>query len=162
MTPLFVVVALATLGTPPPSSPSSASAPPPSTAAAGCAALAVNDAWIRLVPPGAKNTAAFLQVTNRGSTAVAIVGAGSAVARRAELHTHRHEGGVMKMLAVPSVPIAAGATVAFAPGALHVMLFEQTGVKAGERHPLTLRCDDGGSVVVEGVVSSSAPKPPAP
>jgi hypothetical protein len=153
MNSIAALALLLALQSPPP--PTSSSSPP---SPGLCGTLVPSDAWIRLVPPGAKNTAAFLRVRNPGDVDVVIVGATSPIAKRAELHTHQHEGGVMKMQAVPSVVVPARGEARFAPGGLHVMLFEQTGgMKEAEHRPLTLRCDDGSAVVVEAVVASAAP-----
>lgn len=67
--------------------------------------------------------------------AVHIDGAGSA-------EMHKTEGGVMS--AVKTIPVAAGATVRFEPGALHVMAFDLAdSLKAGETTEMTLTFGDG-------------------
>jgi len=165
---LVVLVAGAAPDVPPSSSSSPSSAAPssPSSAApsspSSCAALRAEDAWIRVLPPGTRNTAAFARLTNTGPVDVVVVGAASPVARRAELHEHSRAGGVMKMRAVPSIVVPAHGAVTLAPGGLHVMLFDQTAPKEGERRSVTLRCADGSTVVVDAVASSAPPPVPPP
>jgi copper(I)-binding protein len=78
---------------------------------------------VRATPPGARTGAAYLTIENR-SGADRLLGAASPAARALELHTHVSEGGVQRMVRLMEVEIPAGATVAFAPGGLHVMLID--------------------------------------
>ncbi|NCA10312.1 copper chaperone PCu(A)C [bacterium] len=48
--------------------------------------------------------------------------------------------------------------VAFQPGGLHVMLFDQTAPKAGDAVPVTLTCDDGSTVTFAATAQAQAPK----
>ncbi|MGL5303777.1 MAG: copper chaperone PCu(A)C, partial [Aeromonas sp.] len=65
--------------------------------AAAQAKIDVADGYVRLLPPGSPNTAAFMVLSNDADKPVKLVGATSQAAKRAELHTHLHENGVMKM-----------------------------------------------------------------
>lgn len=120
--------------------------------------LEVEGAWVRLLPPGSKNTGAFFSVKNRGRAEVRLVSARADVVDRAELHTHLHENGVMKMRQVPHIEVKAGETVRLAPGGLHVMLF---GLKAplveGQVVKLTVGLADGSTLALDAVVAREAP-----
>ena len=61
------------------------------------------DGYVRLLPPGSPNTAAFLVLKNDADKSVKLVAAASPEVGRAELHTHLHENGVMKMRQVESI-----------------------------------------------------------
>jgi copper(I)-binding protein len=124
--------------------------------------LRVDGAWIRAMPPGAKNTAAFFRLTNAGAVDVVLTGAESVAAKRAELHAHKHENGVMKMEHLASLVVKAHDVAAFAPGGLHVMLFEQQGLAPGDRRAVVLRCADGSTLVVDAVVAPQAPRAHGP
>jgi copper(I)-binding protein len=91
--------------------------------AQGAGPLIVRDAWARATPPGARTGAAYLTIESRGD-ADRLLGATSPAARTLELHTHVTEGGVQRMVRLAEVEVPAGATVAFVPGGLHVMLID--------------------------------------
>ncbi|WP_421200767.1 copper chaperone PCu(A)C [Aeromonas enteropelogenes] len=101
------------------------------------------DGYVRLLPPGTPNTAAFMVLKNDADQAVKLVAASSPAAGRAELHTHLHENGVMKMRQVESIEIPAKGEVVLKPGNLHIMLFEIGTLSEQTPMPLTLTLDDG-------------------
>ena len=74
-------------------------------------------------------------MTNSGATACTLTGVTSDVADLVELHTHKDEGGVMKMLKIDSLTVPANGTHTLARGGDHVMFL-------GLRRPLA----DGDSV----------------
>ncbi|MBL0546069.1 copper chaperone PCu(A)C [Aeromonas jandaei] len=101
------------------------------------------DGYVRLLPPGSPNTAAFMVLKNDADKPVKLVAAASPAAGRAELHTHLHENGVMKMRQVESIEIPAKGEVALQPGSFHIMLFEIGALSEKTPMPLTLTMDDG-------------------
>ncbi|MFQ1893486.1 copper chaperone PCu(A)C [Aeromonas veronii] len=101
------------------------------------------DGYVRLLPPGSPNTAAFMVLKNDADQPVKLVAAASAAAGRAELHTHLHENGVMKMRQVESIEIPAKGEAVLKPGSLHIMLFEVGTLSEQTPVPLTLTMDDG-------------------
>jgi copper(I)-binding protein len=106
--------------------------------------LVIEAPWTRAAGANG-NGAGFMRITNRDR----LVSAATDAARVIELHTHIHDGGVMRMRPVPDIPIPAGATVTLQPGGLHVMLIGLTAPLAqGGRVPLTLRFARAGEVRV--------------
>lgn len=101
------------------------------------------DGYVRLLPPGSPNTAAFMVLKNDGALPVTLTAVSSPDAGRAELHTHLHENGVMKMRQVDGISIPAKGEVALQPGSFHIMLFEVRELSQGTPFPLTLTLDDG-------------------
>ncbi|MFM5082942.1 copper chaperone PCu(A)C [Aeromonas veronii] len=101
------------------------------------------DGYVRLLPPGSPNTAAFMVLKNDADQPVRLVVAASAAAGRAELHTHLHENGVMKMRQVENIEIPAKGEAVLKPGSLHIMLFEVGTLSEQTPFPLTLTMDDG-------------------
>lgn len=93
-------------------------------------ALEFSDSFVRGLPPGQKNTAAFFTVSNAGSQAWTIVRVASDVAERAEIHRHEHSDGMMRMRELESLTIDARSSIKFVPGGLHLMLI-------GLKRPLT-------------------------
>ena len=84
--------------------------------------LALEDAWVRAMPPFQPNSAGYLSVTNPGEVAVAIVGASSNVADKVELHTTRKVDGLVRMEPLEVLVVAPGERVNLAPGGAHLML----------------------------------------
>lgn len=111
--------------------------------------IAVTQPWARatLAPGGAG--AAFMTISNAGGMADKLVKAATPVAGAAELHTHRMDGTVMRMEAVPSIEVPANGSATMAPGGLHVMLFDlKAPLSEGMSFPLTLTFEHAGDVTV--------------
>lgn len=87
------------------------------------AELVVSDAYARAMPPGQKNSAAYMTLTNTGAQAITLVSAVSLYARSVELHEHRLVDNVMQMRHLPLVTIMPGETAYLEPGGKHLMLF---------------------------------------
>ncbi|MEL6189238.1 MAG: copper chaperone PCu(A)C [Myxococcota bacterium] len=103
----------------------------------------------RATPPGVRNGAVFFDLDNRNDRATALTGARASVAETVELHTHLHEGTVMRMRPVEEVALPPG-TTAFAPGGFHVMLIGlHEPLRAGARFSLELRFRGGETRTVE-------------
>ena len=115
--------------------------------------VSFNDPYVRGVPPGQPNSAAFMQIVNQGSADHALVSGSSPAAEVVELHTHTMEGGMMRMRQVDKIDLPAGETVSLQPGGLHVMLI---GLKQklvpDEEVELTLTLEDGSSVTLKAPV----------
>lgn len=125
--------------------------------------IAVENAWARATPPMAKTGAVYVTIRNNGPMSDRLVAASTPVAGTAELHTHIHEGNVMRMRKVESVPVEAGKTVAFAPGSLHVMLIGlKAPLKQGASVPLSLTFEKAGEISVSATVLGVGAAPPAP
>lgn len=119
------------------------------SASAASSGVEVSEAWARATPPGAKTAAIYLTLSNTGETA-SLVAASTPVAERAELHTHKHEDGMMRMEQVPAIEIPAGGEARLKPHGDHVMLFGlRQGLTPGERVSLTLEFDDGRTLELE-------------
>jgi copper(I)-binding protein len=112
--------------------------------------LHIDHPWSRAMPPNAPAGAAYFLVENRGNSADRLVAVSTPRAGKSELHNHVHENGLMKMVHVSAVDVAAGAQVEFSPGGYHVMLFQlNQPLQAGDRFPLTLQFEKAGSIEVE-------------
>lgn len=112
-------------------------------------AVMVKDAWARATPGRAANGAAYFTVMNSGGVSDRLIGADAPVAGRVEVHTHIHDGGVMRMRKVSGVDLAPGAAVTFRPGGYHVMLMGlKRPLKPDETFPLTLRFEKSAAQTV--------------
>lgn len=112
--------------------------------------VSVEAPFARATAGPAKNGAAFLTVRNTGAEADRLIGAKTPVADRAELHTHLHENGVMKMRPVDAVEVPAGGMAALQPGGDHIMMMGlKAPLKEGESFPLTLIFEKAGEMTVD-------------
>jgi copper(I)-binding protein len=113
-------------------------------AATAAGTLRLEHAWVRAMPPMQRMTAAYLTLTNSGTTAVRIIGAEAEGAGRAELHRTVTEDGRARMEAVEGVTVAAGESLVLEPGGLHLMLLGLEEAPAeGETRELCLLTADG-------------------
>jgi len=125
--------------------------------------VSVQDAYVRLAPPNALATGAFMVIRNNGDKDVKVLKADNPVSRVTELHTHLNEGGVMKMRPVPGIDIKAKGEAVLKPGGLHVMMIDlKAPMKEGDIVPITLSFDDGSTKQVDARVirPTAAATPP--
>lgn len=124
--------------------------------------VTVQDPYVRLAPPNAPATGAFMVIKNNGDKDVKVVKADNPASRVTELHNHINDGGVMKMRPVNGIDIKAKGEAVLKPGSLHVMLIDlKAPMKEGDVVPITLDFDDGSSKKVEAKVvrPTAAPMP---
>mgnify|MGYP003513712959 FL=1 len=94
---------------------------------------------------------AYFRVTNTTSAQITLVGVHLNGVEKTEMH--RTSGG--KMSAVDKVDITSGASIAFAPGGLHVMAFDIANtLKAGDSAEMTLTFADGDKVSLPAKVEA--------
>ena len=110
-------------------------------APAAHAQVAVSDPWVRGTVAGQKATGAFMQL--KADADVSLVGASSPVAGIVEIHEMKMDAGVMRMSAIPALPLPAGKAVELKPGGYHVMLMAlKAPLKEGDTVPVTLTFKD--------------------
>lgn len=125
----------------------------PQLAFSADSALTVVDPYVRLMPPSAPTSAAFMVITNAGHADRQLVSAQSPAARTVELHNHVNEAGVMKMRQVPNIEIKAGGQAELKPGSYHLMLIDiKAPLKDGDTVPITLSFDDGSTMPIKAPV----------
>lgn len=121
-------------------------------AAAAPPTLSATDAWVRVIP-GAEVAAAYLTLHNGSGVPVTIVGVRSPLAGMAMIHETQLSGMQSSMRARAQLVVAAGATVSFAPGGLHVMLHQLSrALQPGDEVPLVLLLEGGGTLAVQARV----------
>ena len=103
----------------------------------------VSDAWTRATAPGQAVAGVYFDIESENNAR--LVGVETGVTDLAELHFMKMEDGVMRMRSLPKVDLPERETVKFAPGGLHVMLFElKRPLEAGSEFGLTLLVEDDG------------------
>ncbi len=118
--------------------------------------IQIDQPWARASIGQVKAGAAYMTLVNHGDEVDRLTLVDTPVAKRAELHTHLMEGGVMKMRQVQAIEVAPGEPTVLAPGGLHVMLMGITApLKEGDSFPLTLAFDKAGTIEITVKIESA-------
>lgn len=108
--------------------------------------LKVEDPWVRVAVEGQSGTGGFLKITPNQD--LELVGFVSDEAEVNEIHEMVMDGDVMKMSAIPSLPLPANTTTELKPGSYHLMLMKlKKPLLEGENIQLTLKVKDKNAVV---------------
>ncbi|WP_341502039.1 copper chaperone PCu(A)C [Gallaecimonas sp. GXIMD4217] len=106
--------------------------------------LEVSDAWVRAMPPGQHNSAAYMRLHNPGDEPLVLVGAESPGVGHIMLHGYERRGDQLAMKHLDRLVLAPGQETLLAPGTSHLMLM---GLKAplreGDSLALTLILANG-------------------
>ncbi|MCF6214544.1 MAG: copper chaperone PCu(A)C [Emcibacter sp.] len=120
--------------------------------------LTIMDSWARPVIIEGRPGAAYFIIKNDTGMDDKLLKATSPYAARIELHVHKHDGGVMKMMQVPSIPVAAHAITSVSPGGYHLMMFDLNKKLAlGDELPLTLTFEQAGVINISAKILKKAP-----
>ena len=125
--------------------------------------LKIGHPWARATPPTAPSGGGFLTVTNTGTTADRLVSATSPAAGQVQIHEMKMDGNIMRMRELENgLEIPPGATVALAPGGLHLMMMGlKAPLKEATRVPVTLVFEKAGKIDVELQVMALGAAPDA-
>jgi copper(I)-binding protein len=111
--------------------------------------ISADNAWVPLAPPGVKAHAAYLVLNNGGGTPRAVTGVDSPQYKSAALHVTQTKDGIAMMQHLAQVDLPPGASVAFKPHGLHVMLMGPKGAQSlGDKVDLIFTLDDGATLAV--------------
>jgi len=115
--------------------------------------VTIVDPYVRLAPPGAKATGAFMVLKNNGDADSALVTANATACKVTELHNHINDNGVMRMRQVKEIVLPAKGEAVLKPGSYHVMLIDMKApLKEDDKVAITLGFADGSSRMVEAPV----------
>lgn len=131
--------------------------------------LRAENAWVRLVP--GKTTAAYMVLVNSGARPLRVLGVGSPIAARVELHQtqfvdpndhlgmdHSHTPEmkgleVTGMRPVKELVIPARGRLELKPGGIHLMLIDvRQPLRQGQQVRLTLQLEGGRTLLVDAIV----------
>lgn len=116
--------------------------------------LGVTMPWSRALPPTAHTGALFVSIRNQGEKDY-LEAAHADIAEAAELHTHVHENGLMRMRQVERIEVPAGGTLELAPGSFHIMLIGlREPLREGMHFPVRLEFAASGNVELQAEVRS--------
>lgn len=111
------------------------------------------DPYVRAMPPGQKNTAAYVEIGYEDGRPAKIVSAYTPIAKQTQLHTVEIVKDVAKMQQVSGIALKAGGTTELQPGGYHVMLLglDKT-LEPDETVPMVFVYDDGSWTAMDFVV----------
>jgi copper(I)-binding protein len=115
--------------------------------------VVVLDAWVRESTASRTISSAYLQIDNRGSYSLKLVGVRVDGVGKTELHTVSRDRNQAAMRATREVLIPAHSAVELAPGGTHVMLLDvKAPLMRGATVKMTLTFDNGQAAMVDAVV----------
>lgn len=115
-----------------------------SVLAAADPVLLVRDGYVRGLPPGVANTAAYMTLVNRSDEDLVLTGAATPAAESVMLHNTVRRDGQMAMEHVMAVTVPARGSVALKSGGLHLMLMGlKSPLREGQNVRLTLQFQGG-------------------
>ncbi len=110
--------------------------------AAASTGLHVTNAYVRGLPPGVANTAAYMTLVNNTDADIVLTGAETSAAKSASLHATVKRNGGMTMEHVMSATIPARGSLELKTGGLHLMLMDlKSPLGSGDTVRLTLKFD---------------------
>ena len=119
--------------------------------------VTVENPYARAVPQGQPNSAAFMVLKNTTNQDRAVVNARSNASKVVELHTHKKEGGMMRMRQVEKIEVKANSETVLKPGGLHIMFIGlKQSFKAGNKVELELEFDNGEKVKITAPIKMVA------
>ena len=86
------------------------------------AELLFEQAQVRQPPPGARATAGYVSIVNKGSSSVSLSKANASGVAMIQFHLSKTVDGIAKMIPHETLEIAAGKSLELAPGGYHLML----------------------------------------
>lgn len=117
--------------------------------------LSISNPWSHASIPGTRNGAVYLTIQNQGDQRDTLLGASTPIAKMAELHTHVMENDIVKMFAVPHIPIPEKSIVQLKPGGNHIMLFDLTRIlRSGDTFPIELNFQRAGKIKIQAKVEA--------
>ena len=126
----------------------------------------ITQPWARATPKGASSGAAYMTITNNGTTPDRVSCMSSDASAQCQIHTMTMENGVMKMRPVEGgLEIKPGETVMLKPSSFHIMLMNlKQPLQQGKMVKATLKFENAGTIDVEypiAAIGAAAPGAPA-
>ena len=120
---------------------------------AHAADLVVKNAWVRLSPPVAQSTAAYVVLHNTGAENVKIIAVSCDIAASTSLHSMHMNGKRMVMSQIPELEIPANGEAQLTPGGSHVMLMGlKQPLKEGQMVGIVFHLSNGETLSVSAPV----------
>lgn len=115
----------------------------------------ITKVWAR--PSVTSTCAAYLTITNVGTSDDSLIGVASDIAATTEMHEMTMTDMVMRMRKMASLNLPAGQSVSLAPGGMHIMLIGlKAPLKTGDSFTLSLEFEKAGHVELAVPVAANA------
>ena len=112
--------------------------------------LVLSDAWGRASTDIKRPSAIYLKIENTSTAEDRLIAANTPTAKRAELHHHSIENGIMKMRKIKHIEVPANEITLLKPSGHHIMLFGLNSfLKKGEIFPINLIFENAGQLTVK-------------
>ena len=110
--------------------------------------ILVTKGYVRGLPPGVANTAAFMTIENLGSEDIVLTGATTPIAESVSLHATMSDNGMMSMAHQMTLVIPAKGKAVLESGGLHLMLMGLKGAVPDQVVSLTLEFQNDPGVTI--------------
>ena len=112
------------------------------------AEVSVEDAWVRLLPPMSKMTAAYMKIQSDQDDR--LISASSDIANVIEIHQSKMDDGVMSMQQIDGLAIPKDTLVELKPQSYHLMVMGLVKpLNESEQHRITLEFEKAGKVDIQ-------------
>ena len=119
--------------------------------------IAVESAWSRAPAPSKRVGVVNQEHHKNGVEPDELISASTEISEKAEFHTHRMDGDVVRMRPVSAIEVAPGTPTVLRPGGHHIMLIDlRRTLKKGETFPVKLQFKNAGEIVVNVTVQSAS------
>ena len=118
--------------------------------AADSGAFTFSDMELRATAEGMPSSAAYLKISNNGTSDDRLITAKATIAKHVKIHSMEMDNGVMLMRAVDGgITVAAGDSVTLSPGGSHIMLTGlTTNLAPGSQHEIILVFEKAGDITL--------------
>ena len=111
--------------------------------------ITIENAFARASIGTARNSAAFMSITNHSDKEDRLLGVKTKIASKSSLHNHINDNGIMKMRQVEYLIIAGNNSFELKPGGFHIMLLRlKAPLIEGNQFNLTLIFKNAGEISV--------------
>jgi copper(I)-binding protein len=110
--------------------------------------ILVTKGYVRGLPPGVANTAAFMTIENLGSEDLVLTGATTPIAESVSIHETMSDNGMVSMAHQMALVIPAKGKAVLESGGLHLMLMGLKGVVPEQEVSLTLEFQSGSDLTI--------------
>lgn len=112
------------------------------------AEVSVEDAWVRLLPPMSKMTAAYMKIQSDQDDR--LISASSDIANVIEIHQSKMDDGVMSMQQIDGLALPKDTLVELKPQSYHLMVMGLVKpLNESEQHRITLELEKAGKVDIQ-------------
>jgi copper(I)-binding protein len=120
--------------------------------------ISVENARIRMMPPGSPMTAGYFLITNNSDKDITLVGVSSSKYKSMEIHDIVKEGDMMKMIKQESITIAANSKLEFKPMSYHLMfMMPKENITENQEIDVVFNTKSGGYIFCEFYCKKNEP-----